>query len=262
MRTSFGGATASCAWLHKSARVYQQCLERVTLWKAGRSNTVMAAARSTGIALPMVWTAARRSTGEPVVPAVAQDAVEQAKPSLVELSEVELLSQCVDGAPGAFDLVVERHRRSIYQLCYRFVANHEDASDLTQEVFLRAYRGLRTFQGHSSLSTWLYRITVNVCLTRVTAKAPINEPIDEQQPVDTRTESPPERLLRLERAAQVRAAVAQLPAKQRAALILRIYHEMPHLEIARSLGSSVGSVKANVFHALRNLRKRLDKDTR
>lgn len=222
----------------------------------------MASARSTGVALSMAWTVARGSARERVAPAADQDAGASAKPSLVELGEAELVSQCLDGTPGAFDLVVERHRRSIYQLCYRFVANHEDASDLTQEVFLRAYRGLRSFQGHSSLSTWLYRIAVNVSLTRVSAKAPVAEPIENHQPVDTRAESPPERLLRHERAAQVRAAVRTLPARQRAALILRVYHEMSHQEIARSLGSSVGSVKANVFHALRNLKKRLDNEPR
>jgi RNA polymerase sigma-70 factor (ECF subfamily) len=88
------------------------------------------------------------------------------------------------------------------------------------------------------------------------------EPIEGRETIaDTRTESPTERLLRHERAARVRAAVAQLPAKQRAALILRVYHELSHHDIARSLGSSVGSVKANVFHALKNLRKRLDEET-
>jgi RNA polymerase sigma-70 factor (ECF subfamily) len=183
------------------------------------------------------------------------------EPSLAELSESELITRCLDGTPGAFDLVVERHRRAIYQLCYRFVPNHEDAADLSQEVFLRAYRGLRKFHGHSSLSTWLYRIAVNVCLTRVGSKLPIHEPVEGLQPVDEKSESPSDRILREERAARVRAAVARLPAKQRAALILRVYHEMSHQEIARSLGSSVGSVKANVFHALRNLKKRLDEES-
>ena len=74
---------------------------------------------------------------------------------------------CLAGRAGAFDLIVERHRRPVYQLCYRFVGNHEDASDLSQDVFLRAYRGLRSFRGQSSLGTWLYRIGVNVCLNRV-----------------------------------------------------------------------------------------------
>ena len=111
--------------------------------------------------------------------------------------------------------------------------------------------------GQSSLGTWLYRIGVNVCLNRVSAKAPATESIDERQHVDSRSESPSERLLKEERAARVRAAIAELPRKQRATLILRMYHEMSHQEIADVLGSSVGAVKANFFHALGNLKKLL-----
>lgn len=180
--------------------------------------------------------------------------------SLRELSDAELVAACVEERAGAFDIVVERHRRAVYQLCYRFVGNHEDASDLSQDVFLRAYRGLRNFRGQSSLGTWLYRIGVNVCLNRVSAKTPVNEPIDEHRHVDMRTESPADRVLRDERAARVRAAVAALPPKQRATVILRMYHELSHQEIAEIVGSSVGAVKANVFHALQNLKKTLGED--
>jgi RNA polymerase sigma-70 factor (ECF subfamily) len=167
------------------------------------------------------------------------------------------VAACLSGRPGAFDLIVERHRRTVYQLCYRFVGNHEDASDLSQDVFLRAFRGLRNFKGQSTLGTWLHRIGVNVCLNRVSAKTPVNEPIEKRQYVDDQTESPSERVLRGERAVQVRAAITRLPRKQRAALILRMYHDMSHQEIAQTLGSSVGAVKANVFHALQNLKKLL-----
>jgi RNA polymerase sigma-70 factor (ECF subfamily) len=172
-----------------------------------------------------------------------------------DIADVELVAACLSGRAGAFDLVVERHQRAVYQLCYRFVANHEDASDLTQDVFLRAYRGLRNFRGHSSLGTWLYRIGVNVCLNRVSVKTPPTESIDDRQHVDARRERADDGILREERAARVRAAIAQLPRKQRAALILRMYHDMAHQEIAEVLGSSVGAVKANVFHALQNLKK-------
>jgi RNA polymerase sigma-70 factor (ECF subfamily) len=177
---------------------------------------------------------------------------------LEELDEPQLVAACMAGRPGAFDLVVERHRRAVYQLCYRFVGNHEDASDLSQDVFLRAYRGLRSFRGQSTLATWLYRIGVNVCLNRVGAKTALGkltEPIAERQFVDVHAASASDQLLRDERAARVRAAIAQLPRKQRAALILRTYHEMSHQEIADVLGSSVGAVKANFFHALGNLKK-------
>jgi RNA polymerase sigma-70 factor (ECF subfamily) len=177
--------------------------------------------------------------------------------ALADLGEADLVVACLSGRPGAFDLIVERHRRTVYQLCYRFVGNHEDASDLSQDVFLRAFRGLRNFKGQSSLGTWLYRIGVNVCLNRVGAKTPVNEPIEKHQYVDDQTESPSDRVLRGERAVQVRAAITRLPPKQRAALILRMYHDMSHQEIAQTLGSSVGAVKANVFHALQNLKKLL-----
>src|SRR5690348_8732365 len=70
--------------------------------------------------------------------------------ALSELNESALIEACLAGRTDAFDLIVARHRRSVYQLCYRFVGNHEDASDLSQEVFLRAYRGLRSFRGRSS----------------------------------------------------------------------------------------------------------------
>jgi RNA polymerase sigma-70 factor (ECF subfamily) len=193
------------------------------------------------------------------VAAVEQTPMVEPDAGLAALDERALVDACRANRPGAFDLVVERHRRSIYQLCYRFVANHEDASDLSQEVFLRAYRGLQNFRGQSSLATWLYRIGVNVCLNRVSAKPPASESLEDarlgRQFVDRAAELPSDRILRAERSARVRAAIAQLPRKQRAALILRTYHEMSHQQIAEVLGSSVGAVKANFFHALGNLRK-------
>jgi RNA polymerase sigma-70 factor (ECF subfamily) len=205
--------------------------------------------------LPGGWQTAGPAVAAPHRPMAAAD------PRPVdELDERALVEACLAQRPGAFDLVVERHRRAIYQLCYRFVVNHEDASDLSQDVFLRAYRGLRNFRGQSTLATWLYRIGVNVCLNRVSAKTTLGkltEPIEEKQFVDVRAESPSELMLRDERAVRVRAAIAQLPRKQRATLILRTYHEMSHQEIADVLGSSVGAVKANFFHALGNLKKLL-----
>jgi RNA polymerase sigma-70 factor (ECF subfamily) len=182
---------------------------------------------------------------------------------LVDLDEPALVSACLENRAGAFDLIVERHRRAVYQLCYRFVGNHEDASDLSQDVFLRAYRGMRTFRGQSTVATWLYRIGVNVCLNRVAAKTTLGtltESMDERQFVDERVVSASDRMLSEERGARVRAAIAQLPPKQRATLILRTYQELSHQEIADVLGTSVGAVKANFFHALGNLKKLLGEE--
>jgi RNA polymerase sigma-70 factor (ECF subfamily) len=171
------------------------------------------------------------------------------------LDDRALVAASLEGHTRAFEVLVERHRRTVYQVCYRFVNNHEDASDLSQETFVRAWRGLGKFKGQSALSTWLYRIAVNVSLNRVSTRQPETEPLDATRFVDTYTEDPGAGLVREERAAAVRRAIAALPDRQRVTLILRTYQELSHQEIADILGSSVGAVKANFFHALANLKK-------
>ncbi|MGH9372145.1 MAG: RNA polymerase sigma factor [Vicinamibacterales bacterium] len=173
-----------------------------------------------------------------------------------------LVDACLAGDKASFDVLVERHRKQVYQVCYRFTGNHDDASDLAQDVFIRIYRALATFKGRSAFSTWVYRIAVNVCLNRVSARQPAIEPLGTREHEDTGTELPEDTALRAERAATVRAAIARLPRKQRATMILRVYHELPHDQIAAMLGSSVGAVKANFFHALANLRKLLQENGR
>lgn len=177
-------------------------------------------------------------------------------------TDAELVSASLAGDREAFDVIVERHRRNVYQLCYRFVGHQDDAADLSQDVFVRAFRGLKTFKGESSLGTWLYRIGVNVCLNRLAAKTPVSESLEpllvsSDERIASGEESASDALLRGERERLVRAAIARLPKKQRATLILRVYHELPHEQIAGILGSSVGAVKANFFHAMNNLRKLL-----
>jgi RNA polymerase sigma-70 factor (ECF subfamily) len=182
---------------------------------------------------------------------------EAVDPRWADADDIALVSACLEGRRAAFDVIVQRHRRQVYQLCYRYVGNHEDAADLAQDVFIRAYKGLKGFKGQSAFATWLYRIGVNVCLNRVAIKTPQSEPLDPLDRVDLRAERPDVTLLRAERASEVRAAIQQLPRKQRATLILRVYHDLPHEQIAAILGSSVGAAKANFFHALANLRKLL-----
>src|SRR5689334_25362872 len=81
-----------------------------------------------------------------------------AAPLPVAADDATLVEACRSGRRDAFDVIVERHQRQVYQLCYRFAGNHEDASDLAQDVFIRAYRGLHSFKGQSAFNTWLYRI--------------------------------------------------------------------------------------------------------
>src|SRR5262245_49982010 len=174
-----------------------------------------------------------------------------------DVDDASLVTACLANHPGAFDMLVERYRRQVYLLCYRYVGNHEDAADLAQDAFIRAFKGLKGFKGQSTLSTWLYRIAVNVCLNRVSVKTPRPDALDRYDREDLSAERADAALLREERAAEVRAAIRQLPRKQRATLILRVYHDLPHDQIAGILWSSVGAAKANFFHALANLKNLL-----
>jgi|SRR5687768_15997336 len=169
-------------------------------------------------------------------------------------SDNELVHACLMGSRQAFDQLVERHQRQVYLLCYRFTGNHEDATELAQDVFVRAYRGLASFKGGAAFRTWLYRIGVNQCLNRLARRPRRVEPLDEARAAQTADEPADRVLLREERAARVRRAIAQLPEKQRATLILRAYHDLPHEEIARVLGGSVSAAKTNLHHALKRLR--------
>ncbi len=175
-------------------------------------------------------------------------------------TDPELVRGCLAGSPGAFDLLVQLHQRAVYRLCYRFMGNHEDAADLSQEVFLRAHRGLASFRAQSTLSTWLYRIGVNLCLNRVSAKRPATVPLVGDNASDPRAVDPVDRLEQGAREQRLRRAVARLPPRQRAVVVLRIYQGLPHKEIAAIVGSSVGAVKANFFHAMGNLRRLLGPD--
>jgi RNA polymerase sigma-70 factor (ECF subfamily) len=185
--------------------------------------------------------------------AIAAPTTDLRKPAADE--GVALLDAAREGDTVAFGCLVERHQRDVYRLCFRFVNDRDDAADLTQEVFLRAYRAIRSFRGESAFSTWLYRIAVNLCQSFRASRRPHDE-LTESSVVVGGGEVL-DRIERRERIHAVRDAVARLPAKQRATLVLKVYHELTHEQVAEVLGTSVGTAKANLFHALANLRRLL-----
>jgi len=175
--------------------------------------------------------------------------------ALTGADDATLIEAFRAGTREAFDVIVIRHQRQVYQVCYRFMHNHEDAADLAQDVFIRAFKALARFKGDASIGTWLYRIAVNACLNRVAVKKPAVAPIDDAARLDARAPNALDGVIEAERAATIRRAIEQLPPKQRATLTLRIYQECSHEEIASALGTTVGAAKANLFHALASLRK-------
>lgn len=142
------------------------------------------------------------------------------------------------GDASAFDALLERHRARVYRTAYRIVGPSE-AEDASQEVFLTVVRKLGGFRYESAFSTWLYRVTVNVCtdLLRKRRDVPADEPID--RPVADRTDE-------VAGAADVQAALAEVPTEFRVPLVLRDVEDLPYEEIAQLLGAPIGTVKSRI----------------
>lgn len=169
----------------------------------------------------------------------------------------ELVRRFQAGEEHAFDLLVEGHRRDVYRLAYRLLGNHADADDLAQEAFLRAYRSLSRFRGDSSFRTWLTRIVLNLATDSRKDRAVRRQVPLEEIPIRDHPVQPAFQGAGAFGGEVLQKAVRQLPPRQRETLILRIFQEMKFHEIAAVMGCTVGTAKANFFHALKGLRERV-----
>ncbi|MBU0507898.1 RNA polymerase sigma factor [bacterium] len=173
-------------------------------------------------------------------------------------TDLELVEQYRAGNERAFNELVIRHRRGVFATAVGMVGNTEDAEDITQEVFVRAFQSIDGFRGDSAFFTWLYRITVNLCLNHLRQrKVRTFLGLDQMEGLLPRSEAADERVELAELSALARAAIAKLPDKQRAVFILRHFQELPHAEIARIMDRDEGTIKANYFQAVRKMRKAL-----
>ena len=170
--------------------------------------------------------------------------------------DLELVRRFQAGEEGAFDQLVEAHRREIYRLAYRLLGNHADADDLAQEAFLRVYRSLGRFRGEASFRTWTTRIVLNLVTDRrreLASHRPTS--LEDLTPAEHPSEAGKQD--GFIQAEILRRAVGSLPKRQRETLILRVFQEMKFHEIAAVMGCTVGTAKANFFHALRGLKHRV-----
>lgn len=170
--------------------------------------------------------------------------------TLDEQSDVELVRQFKSGESRAFDIIVERFQDRIYRLACVWLYDPQNAADVTQEVFVRAYTGLRRFRFRSHPFTWLYRTARNVCSEFNRARRA--EPL-EQEPTDE-SESPHRDVSDFERARRVRELVGKLPDRQQEVVMLRIFEDLSVKEAARLMGCREGTVKALLYKATRNLK--------
>jgi len=184
-------------------------------------------------------------------------------------SDAAQVAQVLGGDRDAFRVLVERHSRRLFRLAYRMTGNEQDAEEIVQDAFVRAYRKLDRFESRANFGTWLYRICANCALDRMRKQRTEDahrEPAREEEdagvgPLElaaSNAPSPDRLVMSGELGAGVRAAMEQLSATERAAFVLRHVDGHSIEEIAKSLGLNIGATKNSVFRAVQKLRRQLE----
>lgn len=179
-----------------------------------------------------------------------------------------LIHRAAKGDEAAFEQLLTQHEKSVYNLCLRMTGNPEDAMDVSQEVFLRVWKNLSSYQYDAAFSTWLFRIASNACIDFLRAKKRRNDVSltmqdendgeDKELAVPDETPLPEEQLLAKEHQSAVLKAMNELPPDFREILQLRVVEELPYEEIAEILDIKVGTVKSRLARARELLRKNLE----
>lgn len=183
------------------------------------------------------------------------------------MNDSEIIGSILAGNHDNFRMLVEKYQQMVFSIAMGFVHNKEEAEDLTQDIFIRVYRSLGKFRGESLFSTWLTRITINACLNH-TRKISVNLILnritlasgrrsDKEPQITLYEENPEEMIIREEHRAWLQKALDTLPEKQRTAIILSKYDDLPQKEIAEIMNLTEGAVEALLQRAKKNLREKL-----
>jgi RNA polymerase sigma-70 factor, ECF subfamily len=165
----------------------------------------------------------------------------------------ELVERFRDGDRAAFDQLVRRHQRGVWHLVRRYVRSDADAADVTQQAFVRAFRGLVTFRGAASVRSWLYRIAINCALSWLRDHRR-EQPAEIADDALIDTHQAPARIEGDQVSARLRGAIAQLPPKQKMVLELRIFDDLSFREVAELADCSENTAKVNFHYAVKRLR--------
>jgi RNA polymerase sigma-70 factor (ECF subfamily) len=175
----------------------------------------------------------------------------------------DAIQRCLENDADAFGEIVDAYERQMYNLAYRMLGDPEEARDATQDIFIKVHHTLDTFRFQSKFSSWMYRVAMNTLIDyrRRWLRHPLKRledllATDRSHPRATAPQ-PDEQVLRNERVKAVRVAVAQLPVKLRAAVVLRDLHELSYAEISEVLGVTEGTVASRLNEARRQLARRL-----
>ena len=184
------------------------------------------------------------------------------------MTEREIISLILHGDRNKFRILVDRYQPMVFRTCMGFLHNKDDADDLTQEIFIQAFKSLQGFKGAASFSTWIYRIAVNASLNKVRKSSgnPILQRLDtlfgagKEKEISFPAydaENPESILIRQEHKEWVKNALDSLPENQRTAIVLSKYDDLSQKEIAEIMNTTEGAIEALIQRAKKNLRVKL-----
>jgi RNA polymerase sigma-70 factor (ECF subfamily) len=185
----------------------------------------------------------------------------------IEIPSEELMIRISEGDEDAFEILVNRHQTPVLNLIYRFIGDRTQAKDLAQEVFLRVWQASKSYKPKAKFTTWIYRITANLCFNELKSsrrkkwfqflQSDGDHEIRTEENLPDRSPSPEDLLLAKERSLQISDVLQSLPENQRMAIILKRYDDLSYEEIAKVLGCSVSAVESLLVRAKRNLQEKL-----
>lgn len=186
-------------------------------------------------------------------------------PAQADVSELDLVKRCQAGETEAFDELVTRYRTRIFAMIYNMVHNEQDAWDLAQDSFVKAWKSIKRFRGRSSFYTWIYRIVMNVTIDWLRKKQVKGAGVEFDDAIQLREVNPAsktlpkadplpyERMERTEVRARIDNAITQLSPEHRAVILMKETEGMQYHEIAETLGCSIGTVMSRLFYARKKL---------
>lgn len=175
----------------------------------------------------------------------------------INSDDAELIDAFKDGEKNAFNFLVRKYQKRVYWIIRKMVLDHDDADDITQEVFLKLYKSLDEFRGESKFFTYVYKIAINYSLNHLNKnKKIINRKVDIENVYLISPERRADEIMNdTEKTKMLEEAIECLPEQQRAVFNMRYYDNLTYEEISGILNKSVGGMKANYFHAIKKIEK-------
>lgn len=175
----------------------------------------------------------------------------------LSVSDIEIVNQCLAGDVNAFEILIERYKRVIYNTAYRMMGNREEAEDVSQEAFIRMFNSLSKYNPEYKFITWALKITTNLCLDSLRKRKAETVPIDDVFDIKDGNDTPEEEYVRKENQKLVQDAIMKLPDKYREFLILFHHRNLSYQEIMEITGESLTIVKNRLYRARQMLKEEL-----